>query len=67
MFETSVDRLCRAVGCAGSLEVGEHVGGAPVEGAAEGDQLGEGFGTPARSSAMISVSVVFAVARSGLR
>ena len=30
-----------SVAGAGSVEVGEHVGGAAVQGAAEGDQLGQ--------------------------
>ena len=35
MFQASVDRLGRAVAGAGPIEVGKHVGGSPLECAAE--------------------------------
>jgi hypothetical protein len=40
VFEAAVDRFGGAVGCAGPVEVGEHVGGALGQGAAERDDLG---------------------------
>jgi len=39
VFESSVDRLGRAFGGAGSVEVGQHVCGALLQGASEGDDL----------------------------
>lgn len=41
VLEPAVDRLGRAVGCAGPVEVGEHVGGALLQRLAQGDHLGE--------------------------
>ena len=39
VFEAAVDRLGRAVGRAGSLEVGQHVVGALLQGPAQRDQF----------------------------
>jgi hypothetical protein len=44
VFESAVDRFGWPVRCAGSVEVGEHVGGTSGEGVAEGDDRGEGGG-----------------------
>ena len=41
MFEAAVDRLGWAVAGAGSVEVGQDVGGALLQGPPEGDNLGE--------------------------
>jgi hypothetical protein len=41
VFEAAVDRFGGAVAGAGPVEVGQDVGGAALEGAAEGDQLGQ--------------------------
>lgn len=41
MLEPAVDRLARAVGGAGPVEVGEHVPGAALECAAERDELAQ--------------------------
>jgi hypothetical protein len=57
VFEASVDRLGGSVARARSVEVGEYVGGATVQGPAEGDQLST-RGIPVRSSPMISVRVL---------
>ena len=41
MFEPAVDGLGRAVGRAGPVEVGQHVGGPLCEGPAEGSEFGQ--------------------------
>ena len=41
VFEASVDGFGGAVAGAGPVEVGQHVGGALLEGAAEGGDLGQ--------------------------
>ncbi len=41
MFEAAVDRLCRSVRRAGTVEVGQAVIGPAGQGPTEGDELGE--------------------------
>lgn len=41
MLEAAVDRLGRSVGCAGPVEVGQHVDGLILERPAQGDDLGQ--------------------------
>jgi hypothetical protein len=56
VFESAVDGLGGAVAGAGTLEVGQHVGGPLLQGASEGDELGERVGTP-----WLSVSISFLI------
>jgi len=67
VFQAAVYRLRWAVGCAGLVEVGQHVDGAAVQGAAESDQLGEVLGTPWLIESMTFASGAFAATRSLVR
>jgi len=44
VLEAAVDRLGRSVGCAGPVEVGQHVDGPILERPAQGDDLGQQLG-----------------------
>ena len=67
VFESAIQGFGGPVPRAGQVEVGEDVGGPLPQGAAEGDDLGQGAGTPLPIASMTACMRVLPLALSGSR